>query len=59
MGDSCPTTPVGSALTLFFSCLVLSVNEGWERGGAWVTSLSGCVTFLRREGVAGGGSTSC
>ena len=31
----------------------LSVNEGWERGGAWVTSVSGCVTFLRREGVGG------
>lgn len=24
-----------------------------KRGGAWVTSASGCVTFLRREGVAG------
>lgn len=33
--------------------LSLSVNEGWERGGAWVTSVSGCVTFLRREGVGG------
>lgn len=54
MGDSCLTPPVGLALTLFFSPpLSLSVNEGWERGGAWVTSVSGCVTFLRREGVGG------
>lgn len=54
MGDSCPTPPVGLAFTLFLSLsLFLSVNEGWERGGAWVTSVSGCVTFLRREGVGG------
>lgn len=54
MGYSCRTPPVGLALTLFLSLsLSLSVNEGWERGGAWVTSVSGCVTFLRREGVGG------
>jgi len=53
-GDSCLTPPVGLALTLFLPLsLSLSVNEGWERGGAWVTSVSGCVTFLRREGVGG------
>lgn len=56
MGDSCLTPPVGLAFTLFSLSLSLSlsVNEGWERGGAWVTSVSGCVTFLRREGVEGG-----
>lgn len=54
-GDSCLNTPSCScfcSLSLSLS-LSLSVNEGWERGGAWVTSVSGCVTFLRREGVAG------
>lgn len=30
--------------------LTLSVKR-WMRGGAWVTSVSGCVTFLRRDGV--------
>jgi len=54
MGDSCLAPTVGLAFTLFLSLsLFLSVNEGWERGGAWVTSVSGCVTFLRRDGVGG------
>lgn len=55
MGGQLPSTPSWScfrSLSLFLS-LSLSVNEGWERGGAWVTSVSGCVTFLRREGVGG------
>lgn len=50
MGDSCPTPPVGSSCLIF-----LAVNEGWvRRGGARVTSVSGFVAFLRREGVNGG-----
>lgn len=53
-GTAVLTPPVALAFALFLSLsLSLSVNEGWERGGAWVTSVSGCVTFLRREGVAG------
>lgn len=56
MGDSCLTPPVGLGLTLCLCLsLSLSANEGWERGGAWVTSVSGCVTFLRREVGLGGG----
>lgn len=47
-----PSWSCTHSLFLYLS-LSLSVNEGWERGGTWVTSVSGCVTFLRREGVGG------
>lgn len=52
-GGQLYNTPSWSSSHSFSLSLSLSVNEGWERGGAWVTSVSGCVTFLRREGVGG------